>query len=101
MSIKIEILNTNGADIPTPRTFPAKGDKPARTVFEQKAYAHLGGVFPVEFKITHDDHNKAYKVGVYQLAPSSFKVNQYGQLELDRFGLALVPSTESDFKKVG
>lgn len=99
MSIIIEILGTNGANIPTPRTFPAKGDKPSRTVFEQKAYAHLGGVFPVEFKITHDDHNNAYDIGKYQLAGSSFKVNQYGQLELDRFGLALNPYADFADKK--
>jgi hypothetical protein len=99
MSLIIEILGTNGANVPTPRTFPAKGDKPARTVFEQKAYVHTGGVFPVEFKITHDDHNNAYAIGKYQLAPSSFKVNQYGQLELDRFGTKLVPYADFSDKK--
>ena len=89
----------NHSTTTVPRTFAAKGDKPARTVFEQKAYAHLGGVFPVEFKITHDDHNNAYDIGKYQLSGSSFKVNQYGQLELDRFGLALTPFTEFADKK--
>ena len=29
----IEILGTNGANVPKPRTFPAKGDKPPRTVY--------------------------------------------------------------------
>lgn len=99
MSLIIEILGTNGANVPTPRTFAAKGDKPARTVFEQKAYVHMGGLFPVETKLTFDDHNDAYAIGKYQLAPSSFKVNQYGQLELDRFGIKLTPYADFADKK--
>lgn len=99
MSLKIQILDTNGANIPTPRKFPAKGDRPERTVYEQKAYIYTGGVFPVEFKITHDDFNDAYAVGDYTLATSSFKVNQYGQLELDRFGMSLVPLADFADKK--
>ena len=97
----IEILNTNNAHIPTPRTFPARGERPARTVYEQQAYAHLGGVFPVMFKITHEDHNAAYPVGKYKISDSSFKINQYDQLELDRFNFRLVPLNESDLKKAG
>ncbi len=97
--MKIEIIETNGSHIPVARTFPAKGDKPARTVFEQKAFAQMGGIFPVEFKITHDDHNDAYAVGVYELSPDSYKVNQYGQLELDRFGLKLIPASNVLDKK--
>ena len=101
----IEILGTNGANNPEPRTIPAKpahDGKPARdaiTFYEQKAYAHTGGVFPVEFKITHDDHNNAYPIGKYELAPSSYKVNQYGQLELDRFGMKLIPYADFADKK--
>lgn len=95
----IEILGTNGANVPEPRTFRAKDDKPPRTVYEQKAYANMGGVFPVEFKITHDDHNNAYPIGKYQLAPSSYKVNQYGQLELDRYGMKLIPYADFADKK--
>lgn len=99
MSLIIEILGTNGANIPKPRTFPAKGDKPARTVYEQNAYVHMGGLFPVEIKLTHSDHNDAYAIGKYELSPSSFKVNQYGQLELDRFGMALLPYADFADKK--
>lgn len=96
----IEILDTNGANIPVPRTFAAKGDRPARTVYEQKAYLHKGGVFPEEFLITHNDPNEAYPVGRYQLSGPSFKINQYKQLELDRFKIALTPLS-AELKKVG
>lgn len=87
----VRVLDTNNAHLPEPRTFPAKGDRAARTVYEQKVYADMGGIFPVMFKISHDDHNAAYPVGEYELAPSSFKINQYDQLELDRYNIRLTP----------
>jgi len=105
MSITIEILDKDGAHIPTPKTFAAKpaiGDKPARaerTVFEQKAFVDLGGVFPVLMKITLDDHKDAYPVGKYQISPDSFEVNNFGQLALKRFDFKLIPLT-NELKKV-
>ena len=95
----IEILDTNGANIPTPKTFPAKGDKPANTVYEQRAYAHLGGAFPQEIIITLDDHNDAYPVGKYIIDPSSYVLSRYKQLELSRYAFKLKPATEADLKK--
>jgi hypothetical protein len=89
--MKIEILTTNNAHLPVPRTFKGRDGKPDRTVYEQKAYVHLGGVFPVEFKLSHDDHNNAYEAGTYKLNPESFKVGQYGDLQLDRFNIKLEP----------
>jgi len=98
MSLKIEISSINNAHLPEARTFPARGDKPARTVYEQKAYAHIGGAFPMEFKLTHDDHKDAYGVGFYEISPSSFKSSQYGQLQLDPYGLRLVPLNDIEKK---
>lgn len=77
--------------MPTPRTFKGKDGKPDRTVYEQKAFAHLGGVFPVQFTLTHDDHKNAYEIGEYQLAPESFKIGPYGDLQIDRYNLKLKP----------
>ncbi|TOG58899.1 G5P family DNA-binding protein, partial [Vibrio parahaemolyticus] len=34
------------------RTIPGKEDKPSRTIYEQIAYAYLGGKFPVEMKLS-------------------------------------------------
>ncbi len=95
----IEITDVNGAHIPTPKTFPAKGDKPANTVYEQRAYVHLGGAFPTQIIITLDDHNDAYPVGKYIIDPSSYAVSRYGQLEINRFAFKLKPATEADLKK--
>jgi len=99
MSLIIEVIGTNGANVPTPRTFSAKGDRPARTVYEQKVYAHLGGAFPVEMKLSFDDHKDAYPIGKYELSKSSFKVGQYGDLQIDRYNTVLTPLADFADKK--
>lgn len=95
----IEITDKNGAHIPTPKTFRAKGDTPERIVYEQKAFIHKGDVFPERIIITLDNHNDAYPVGFYTIDPSSYAVNQYGQLQLNRFAFKLKPATEAEMKK--
>lgn len=82
--LKIQIFEENET-IET-RTIPAKDDKPARTIYEQIAYVHLGGKFPVEMKLSLEKGQVPYAPGLYTLHPSSFTVNQYGALELKRFG---------------
>lgn len=69
------------------------------TYHEQQAYAHLGAAYPVPFKITHSSPNSAYQVGDYQIDPASFRVNQYGSLELDRYNFKLTPIVASASSK--
>lgn len=86
--LKIEIFPENETiDV---RTIPSKDDKPSRTIFEQVAYAHLGGKFPVEMKIPLNKDDKPYEQGIYTLDHSSYTINNYGGLELKRFALKLV-----------
>ncbi|EKO3551259.1 G5P family DNA-binding protein [Vibrio fluvialis] len=87
--LKIEIFPENER-IET-RTIPAKDDKPGRTIYEQLAYAYLGGKFPVEMKLGLEQGQPAYVAGLYTIHPSSFVINQYGSLELKRFGLLIEP----------
>ncbi|PNH87218.1 single-stranded DNA-binding protein [Vibrio diazotrophicus] len=87
--LKIEIFPEN-VNIET-RVIPAKDDKPSRTIYEQIAYAHLGGKFPVEMKLQLEQGQPAYVAGLYAIHPSSFVINQYGSLELKRFGLLIEP----------
>ncbi|EKO3404980.1 single-stranded DNA-binding protein [Vibrio fluvialis] len=87
--LKIEIFPEN-VNIET-RVIPAKDDKPSRTIYEQIAYAHLGGKFPVEMKLQLEQGQPAYVAGQYAIHPSSFVINQYGSLELKRFGLLIEP----------
>lgn len=87
--LKIEIFPEN-VNIET-RVIPSKDDKPSRTIYEQIAYAHLGGKFPVEMKLGLEQGQPAYVAGLYTIHPSSFVINQYGSLELKRYGLLIEP----------
>lgn len=59
------------------------------------AYVDLGGKFPVEMKLQLDDA-KPMNAGKYTVDPSSFTVNNFGGLELRRFGLKIVPMTSKE-----
>lgn len=73
------------------RTIPGKDGKAPRTIYEQIAYAYLGGKFPVQMKLSLEEGQPAYAVGTYTVHSSSYVVNNFGGLELKRFGLLLEP----------
>lgn len=54
------------------------------TLQEQRAYAYLGGAYPVEFVINIPQGQPAYPAGVYELSPNSLQVGQFGRLEVAR-----------------
>lgn len=60
-------------------------------MWNQDAYVHLGGAYPSKMKIPLDSPSGAYPPGEYELSPDSFRVGQYGDLEVNRFGLKIVP----------
>jgi hypothetical protein len=79
---------------------PATKTIKENTFYEQKAYADFEGPYPVEFKIALNAPVDAYPIGSdYELDPSSYKVNQYGNLELDRFNIKLRRKSQA-MKKV-
>ncbi|MDF2185444.1 single-stranded DNA-binding protein [Grimontia hollisae] len=73
------------------RTIPARDDKPERHIREQIAYAYLGGKFPVQMKLQIEEGQPHYAAGTYTVHSSSFTVNQFGGLELKRFGMIIEP----------
>lgn len=79
----------------TARNMPPKEGKLGRTIYEQSAYAYLGGKFPVQMKLQVEDPAKAYPAGEYQIDSSSFVVNNFGGLELKRFGLTITPNNNT------
>lgn len=85
--LKIEIFAEN-EQVET-RTIPGKDDKPARVIYEQTAYAYLGGKFPVEIKLSLEKNETSYASGVYTVDSSSFLVNNFGKLEVKKYGLKL------------
>jgi hypothetical protein len=86
--LKIEIFEEDvRVDV---RTTKAKDDKPARKIYEQVAYVYLGGKFPTQMKLSLDEEQKPYSAGMYTVDSSSYVVNNFGSLELKRFGLSVV-----------
>lgn len=73
------------------RTMPGKDGKPPRTIHEQDAYAYLGGKFPTLMKLQIEEGQPPYVAGKYTVHSSSFIVNNFGSLELKRFGLMIQP----------
>lgn len=91
--LKIEVFQEDVTV--TARNMPPKDGKPGRTIYEQRAYAYLGGKFPVQMKLQVEDPTKTYQAGEYQVDSSSFVVNNFGGLELKRFGLTITPISPS------
>jgi hypothetical protein len=91
--LKIEVfqedVTVNG------RNIPPKDGKPGRTFYEQTAYVYLGGKFPVQMKLQVRDPSQPYAAGEYEIDSASFTVNNFGGLELKRFGLTLSKLTTS------
>lgn len=71
------------------RVIAPKDGKPARTFYEQTAYAYLGGKFPVQLTLQVPSPAEVYLAGEYTLDSTNFVVNNFGGLELKRFGQTL------------
>lgn len=85
--MKIEIVK--GHDEVVSRQIPKK-DGTKMDVFSQNAYMHQGHAFPTMFSISIEHPNQAYQAGEYTLCPTSYKVNAYGNLELDKYNVKLL-----------
>ncbi|MGO2474217.1 MAG: single-stranded DNA-binding protein [Vibrio litoralis] len=87
--LKIEVFPEDEKFIT--RTIQGKDGKPPRNIYEQTAYAYLGGKFPVQMKLSLDEGQPAYVAGTYSVHSSSYVVNNFGGLELKRYGLLIEP----------
>ncbi|MGO2498402.1 MAG: single-stranded DNA-binding protein [Vibrio litoralis] len=87
--LKIEVFPEDEKFIT--RTIQGKDGKPPRNIYEQTAYAYLGGKFPVQMKLSLDEGQPAYVAGTYSVHSSSYLVNNFGGLELKRYGLLIEP----------
>lgn len=69
---------------------------------QQEAYVHNGHRFPERFVIAPqlvEDKPVPYPVGKYVICPSSFKVSEYGELELSRYDMKLLRLDDSKATK--
>ncbi|MEJ2790629.1 MULTISPECIES: single-stranded DNA-binding protein [unclassified Pseudoxanthomonas] len=75
------------------KTGKSKATGQPYTLHQQEGYIHNGHRFPERFVLTPpmvDDKPVAYPVGKYVICPSSFKVSEYGELELGRYEFKLL-----------
>ncbi|MBP3141862.1 single-stranded DNA-binding protein [Aliivibrio fischeri] len=86
--LKIEIFSDSKT---TTRTIKGKDGKADRSLQEQEAYAYLGGKFPTQMKLSIEEGQEPYVAGIYTVHSSSFIVNNFGGLELKRFGMLIEP----------
>lgn len=67
-----------------------------RTFHRQTAYLHRDGqAYPDRFAVPVESPDAAYPPGRYQVAPGSYTVGRYGDLEINRFEFALSPMPAS------
>lgn len=77
--IKIQILDGH-SEVET-REYKDKETGEVKVTYTQLAYIHLGGAFPVEFKIRIPSPAEKYAIGDYTFTPDSLVVNQYKSLQ--------------------
>ncbi|RYU80347.1 single-stranded DNA-binding protein [Aliivibrio finisterrensis] len=87
--LKIEVFKEDA--VLTERIIKPRDDKPGKTFYEQVAYAYLGGKFPVQIKLPMEKGQEPYAAGLYTPHSSSYVVNNFGGLELKRFGQLIQP----------
>lgn len=87
--LKIEVFPED-TNIQT-RTIQGKDGKPPRTIYEQTCYAYLGGKFPVQMKISLEEGQPAHVAGLYTPHSSSYVINNFGSLELKKYGMIIEP----------
>lgn len=78
----VEIFKENESVLE--RTIKGREGRDDMTLYNQIAFVHLGGRFPVEISLNLPD-SQYYSAGKYQFSPDSFKVGQYNRLEFDRY----------------
>lgn len=84
--MKVEIFKEDAVIIEESR-----GEK---KFYSQKAYLHKSGSrFPLEFKLSRKKSDHPYPAGMYQIDDTSYRINNYGKLELNPFEIALVRNT--------
>lgn len=66
-------------------------------ILKQQAALDAGdGTFPLPFYITV---RAAYKTGEYRLAGSTFRQSRFGGLEIDPYGVKLIPIAQGEQRK--
>jgi hypothetical protein len=71
-----------------------------REFLQQDIYMHKGEAFPTKVILNFQNAHECLAVGFYSLCPSSYRTNQYGTLELDRFNMKFNSLEHKQLSKV-
>lgn len=71
-----------------------------RDKLEQDIYLHKGDAFPEKFINQFNEAHEVLPVGLYSLCPTSFKANQYGGLELNKWEKKFISVEQKHVQKV-
>ena len=71
-----------------------------REFLQQDIYMHKGEAFPTKVILNFQNAHECLGVGFYTLCPSSYRTNQYGSLELDRFNMKFISVEQKHVQKV-
>lgn len=85
--MKAEILETV---VRSYETTTKEGQKQTR-YSQEEVYLYTGARFPLMISVGVESLDSAYLPGEYILNPKCFRVSKYGGLELDPFGISLLP----------
>lgn len=88
-AMKIEITQDDGR-VQSRAITTRNGDN--MNVHSQTAYLHrTGRAYPDPFRLNVRNPSEAHAPGIYELDPSSFRINGYGDLEINRYEMTLIP----------
>lgn len=80
----------------TTRIIPARGDNPARTVYDQTVLFRMGGRSIIESRLSHDSEADKLAAGLYTLDGSSYQINNFGVAELKKgYQQTIVPLSQA------
>ena len=68
-----------------------EGKPDEKTFYEHEVYLHKAGLYPIECRLPAKSATHIITPGKYVLSKNSFKVGQYGDLQIDRYAIELVP----------
>lgn len=75
-------------------------EKQNKYFYHQEAAVNCGGPYPLVVKVPIPNPDQAHEKGEYSLHHSAFRVGRFGSLEVDPYGIKLIP-VHASLKKAG
>lgn len=93
MQVSIEVPNDPQFTTVSTRELPARGDKPARTIYTQEVVYHFGKYNIQPSSISLENPQQALKPGRHVADMSKcFSIGRFDRLEFDQYAVKIIPS---------